>query len=146
MNTEFECSRDCLHCRYDDCVCDDFSPLEDYALSREMEAHICTRTAQQLRRSIYNKVYQEKHRETFAARKKAYYQENREAIAARQKAYREENRETIAAKRKAYREKNREAIAAREKVYRKENREAILARRREAYQKKRAQPVGKESL
>ena len=106
------CDKDCLHCKYPDCINDALDYADYQSLDRLEKEVILPKTEAQ------RKV---------AAQKKAYYEANREKVAAQQKAYREANREKVAAYKKAYREANREKI----------NR-----RRRERYQQKKAAPGG----
>ena len=121
------CDKDCLHCKYPDCINDTLDYADYQALDRLEKEIIRPKTEAQRQK---------------AARNKAYREANRDKIAAQQKAYREENRDKIAARKKAYREENREKVAARQKAYREANRDKINQRQRERYRQKKAAPGG----
>jgi len=106
------CDKDCLHCKYPDCI-NDTLDCADYQELDWLEKEI-----------ILPK--------TEAQRQKA----------AQNKAYRDANREKIAARQKAYREANREKVAAYKKAYREANRDKINQRQRERYRQKKAAPGG----
>ena len=86
------CDKDCLNCKFPDCICDDMD-AEDYAESRRLDCEF-----------VFPKT---KRQESIAAKKKAYREENRESIAAKKKAYYEENREKWNAYMREYRRKKR---------------------------------------
>ena len=121
------CDKDCLHCKYPDCI-NDALDCADYQELDWLEKEVILPKTEAQRK--------------VAAQKKAYYEANREKVAAQQKAYREANREKVAAQKKAYYEANREKVAARNKAYREENRDKINQRQRERYRQKKAAPGG----
>ena len=136
------CDKDCLHCKYPDCINDTLDYADYQALDRLEKEIIRPKTAAQRKVAAQQKAYYEANREKVAARKKAYYEANREKVAAQQKAYYEANREKVAAQQKAYREANREKVAAYKKAYREANRDKINQRQRERYRQKKAAPGG----
>ena len=114
------CSKDCLNCPYDDCICDELT-AEDYAEAREREKELLfPKTRRQKQMAAYQKAYRAENKEQLAAYQKAYRAENKEQLAARQKAYRAENKEQIAAYQKAYYAEHKERIAAHRKERRTE--------------------------
>jgi len=136
------CDKDCLHCKYPDCINDELD-LADYQELDWLEKEIILpKTEAQRQKVARKKAYYEANREKVAAYMKAYREENRDKIAAYMKAYREENRDKIAARKKAYQEANRDKIAAQQKAYREANRDKINQRKRERYQQKKAAPGG----
>ena len=90
------CDRDCLHCPYPDCVCDEMDYADYQAADRIDREIIHPRTARQ---------------ERIAAQKRAYYEANRERIAAYQRAYCESNRERYNAYHRKYYHRKREEAA-----------------------------------
>ena len=101
------CNRDCLHCIYDDCICDEMT-AEDWRQARQIDEYARPKTARE---------------KAIAAYQREYYEANREAIAAYQREYREANKEAIAAKQREYREANKDAIAAKQREYYEANKE-----------------------
>ena len=90
------CDRDCLHCPYPDCVCDEMD-YADYQDADRIEREIIhPRTARQ---------------ERIAAQQRAYREANRERIAAYQRAYCEANWERYNAYHRKYYHRKREEAA-----------------------------------
>ena len=95
------CSKDCFHCPYPDCICDEMD-AEDYTEARQREKEL---------------MFPETEREKkHAAYQRAYYEANKAEIAAYQRAYREANKAELAAKKRAYREANKAEIAAKRRA------------------------------
>ena len=127
------CNRDCLHCIYDDCICDEMT-AEDWRQARQIDEYARPKTAREKAIAAYQREYYEANREAIAAYQREYREANKEAIAAKQREYYEANREAIAAKQREYREANKEAIAAKQREYREANKDAIAAKQREYYE------------
>ena len=101
------CDRDCLNCKFEDCIEDELT-LEDRRNLAAMEAELLfPKTRKERRTAAYKKAYYEAHRDEIAAYGKAYYEAHKDEIAANKKAYREAHKDEIAAYGKAYREKKK---------------------------------------
>ena len=105
------CARDCLHCPYPDCVCDEMDYADYQAADRLEREIIHPRTARQERIAAQQRAWYEANREHIAAQQRAYYEANRERIAAQQRAWYEANRERYNAYQRKYYHRKREEAA-----------------------------------
>lgn len=131
------CDKDCLHCGFEDCINDEFTPEELRQAEELIQDHTLSRKEQ--RRKDYRAEWLAKNRERVNAQNRAYYADHREQCKASARAYYAAHREDIAAKRKAYEAANRERIAARKKAWRQANREKINEYKRAYKARKRAE-------
>ena len=81
----------------------------------------------------YTKEYNERNKETLAAKDKARYHANKEEECAKSRAYHKDNKEEIAAKQKIYREANKEHTAAYMKEWYQANKVEQRAKERARY-------------
>ena len=120
---EVICNRDCFHCPFEDCQCEDLT-LDDYRAERELDLlsgakELKTSSAQR----AYRRAYYAENKEKVAAYNRAYYAENKEKVVAYNRAYYAENKEQKAAYNRAYYAENKEKIAAYNRAYYAENKE-----------------------
>ena len=134
------CDKDCLHCGFEDCINDEFTPEELQKAEQTILDHTLSRRQQQ--RKAYRTAWLAKNRERVNAQNRAYYAAHREQCKANARAYYAANREAIAEKRKAYEAANRERIAARKKAWRQANREKMNEYQRAYKARKRAASTG----
>ena len=96
------CNRDCLHCRYDDCILPDDAPVTDkeLALSRRLDKIVnpsitllpAERHARRLERA---KEYRHENAAEISVKRHAQYMRDHDRVIAQQRQYRDENREKI---------------------------------------------------
>lgn len=72
------CDRDCLHCPYPDCVCDEMDYADYQAADRIDREIIHPRTARQERIAAQQRAYREANRERYNAYQRKYYHRKRE--------------------------------------------------------------------
>lgn len=113
------CNRDCFHCPFEDCICDEMDH-SDYREARRRDRDLTVSVS-----------------EKELARRKRYYAEHRETLLAYMQNYRHTHRDEIHAKRKIRYQKNKEEAKAYAKAYYAANRDRVNERRREARRKKK---------
>ena len=80
------CDKDCLHCGFEDCINDEFTPEELQKAEQTILDHTLSRQQQQLK-AYRTAFFRAANRERIAARKKAWRQANREKMNEYQRAY-----------------------------------------------------------
>jgi hypothetical protein len=97
-------------------------------------------TDPKLKNKIYQKIYQEKNKETLKNQSKIYREANKDIIKQRKKAYYEANKEKIKLKNKNYIEKNKEKTKNYFKTYQELNKDR-LKKQAEFYNKKNKEKI-----
>lgn len=99
------CDRDCLNCKYDDCICDVVTE-DDLKSLDEIEKIVGL--IKPKKKSGYTKerkrAYYHENKEKFKEYKHRYYQENKERLKAYQREYTAKHRQEINEKRKMRRQ------------------------------------------
>lgn len=117
------CDRDCFHCLFPDCICDEENQEDiDAAERRDEQIRECwCYYEKELRRG---REYRKIHREQAIAASRAYYATHKEYVKEKHAEWYKANKERILAQQKAYRKAHAAEISARKKEQYRKKKEA----------------------
>ena len=80
------CDKDCFHCKYDDCICDEFDDLND-------ETDEMIFSEKELKRKRYAEEYRKSHRAEACLAAKMWKENNRERYNEKSRRWNRKNRD-----------------------------------------------------